>query len=60
MLKTCDNCSFTVTSVKIAQGKITVFHDANGNAITKCPRCGVELKNPKGDSQTDNPPAIGI
>ncbi len=43
MLKSCDNCSYTVTASAMRTG--IVYYDNQGNAIRQCPKCGQELKH---------------
>lgn len=42
MIKACD-CGRVFTVDTIERGKIKVYRDKNGNAVTKC-ECGKELK----------------
>ncbi len=42
MLKSCDNCRYTVTATTLRNG--IVFYDNKGNAIDSCPKCGQEFK----------------
>jgi hypothetical protein len=42
VLKSCENCSYTVTAAILRTG--TIFYDNKGNAINNCPKCGRELK----------------